>query len=704
MDFVRGWPTVEEARDAMAEETGTPWHIRDRAKTSHGQRIVLRCTGNMVHKCRAKIVLIQDLRDGKNFQVNSKHTVLVHNDHVPGPVKRVRVDDSPAVVNDGVTLGPAKRVRFADLPAVEDKEVDDGDDDDGETLIPYPDHVVEARLASIEGLNCEEIRCQYMSELNGLRFDAHTNLMYRLEGFRSEYCRRSLFKRVTLIESAALFGQALREHERPYFEWWSMFNAGEQTSPLVFLRVHGASSLEVQRSLMRMQKRYACLTRADFRNSGHTRHAVFTCPVDPMRSALLAINMHALRSYRMLSLDDLRTNSSMPMAPVLMQCWGLRPSTQLEITSRRFGIMATILFLRDVLGHGRADFERSGYGVMEPGFEIYDVLPDFLAMFHDTEPLLRFRSRPIPSQCTACSPSAPRRPHRLYQSMQSKDPHQCTLTNLIAAFLFQKHAHFASNLLVQRLYEHFSDGPRSIQLQERCPDAWRIIRSTKANSTGKDWVLLDLTRKQKQGAKQKRLAMPPSFYLYRLALVDGRELLPYQLRWDICTHIIVQNVYQPAFEFRKSVMYPDTMALEYYHQSMPRASEDPVATRLRVFSLNKHHLWPLASLFHVLRALDYHRQRAPVPRVMLDDMEPAIDLNVVDGPVHVQDPLDYALSYVNLPVAYKVRGEVLPDPESEDLAYLDDTLWVWGSGLRREPTPLEEAELLVRDPIFYGWG
>jgi len=32
---------------------------------------------------------------------------------------------------------------------------------------------------------------------------------------------------------------------------------------------------------------------------------------------------------------------------------------------------------------------------------------------------------------------------------------------------------------------------------------------------------------------------------------------------------------------------------------------------------------------------------------------------------------------------------------------MDDTLWVWGTGLKGDLTPTMEAEMLVRDPTFY---
>jgi hypothetical protein len=111
-------------------------------------------------------------------------------------------------------------------------------------------------------------------------------------------------------------------------------------------------------------------------------------------------------------------------------------------------------------------------------------------------------------------------------------------------------------------------------------------------------------------------------------------------------------------------------------------------------------MYPLRSLFDFLRALDYHRQRGAITRVPLDDIEPPSDLPVVDGPLRVPDPIAYASAYTNLPLARRRSREKLP-PDEPELAFLDDTLWVYGTGLKGDPTPAMEAQMLVRDPKFY---
>ena len=654
----------------MTLATDTNWVITNRYKRSVRHTAVLRCPKHRSIKCKAHITLNTGDSFAGFYRVDEGHSLFVHNGHEPLPVSSSSSNKRPRVEENGDEEDDEDEV------SKRSKLNEDNDDENNarDDLVAYPDDVVEERLKDVEGLLSDDVRARFPDELNGMSPAACFNSLYLLGRLWTDQYRRSVFKRVTSIESAELFEQVLHEHERPYFAWWAMFHAGEPNSPLVFLRVHGVSSIEVERSLMRLQRRYACLTKGEFTSSGHARHAVFTCPRNPRTSALLAINMHALRSYRMLSVDCIATSSAMPMAPVLLQFWALRPTTVAEISSRRFGMMSTLCFISTTIGLGRMTFERNGYGVMEPGFDIYDLFPAFLNQFQETDWLLRLR---------------------MHESFHVKDADICRFSNLVASFLFQKQTHFISHLVAVRLYEHF-DKPH-LRLRQRCPEAWRIIECAYMHRGKDDWVLLDLSAQRK---REKPLRLPPAYYLYRLALEDGKGLLPDLLRWEMCTQIMVQNIYRPTSGFTRSVLYKDTLALQYYHQAFSRKSSNPVTTKLRVFSTNASHLWPLRSLFDVLRALDYHRQRAAVPCVMFDDLEPPGDFDEVDGPLRVQDPLYYAQNYTNLPVAHTVRCEVLPEGEP-DLAYLDDTLWVWGSGLKEDPTPTLEAEMLVRDPAFY---
>ena len=688
-----GWLTVEEARDAIAKETGTGWQIRERRTCRSGRRWtyrigVLRCPKNATRaRCKARVYLTTRNNDGQFFQIADSKSVFSHNGHVAEGLslraKRPRPQQSAEEAADALDA-PLSDDDDEDVPKrhkdhpQEEEEVDDDDQYDPESLVVPCDHATALEVAAMyEGIDCEELRRLYPGDFSGLAPEACKMPGYRLGRLRPDRANRSFFKRVTRMESAAMFEQALREHERAYFGWWAMYYAGEQeTSPLVFLRVHGVSSLEVERSLMRMQKRYACLTRGQFINSGHGRHAVFTCPLNPRTSALLAINVHALRCYRMLCVDDISPLSSMPLAPVLVQFWGLHATSPAEFVSRRFGVLSTLLFLRRVLGLGQMPFDQYGYSVMEPGFEIYDMLPEFLAMYHETDLVMRMR---------------------IHESLTAKDPDQLRFCNLVASFLFQKEEHFISLEVISRLHHQFMDGLNCHKLRARSPEAWRVIRDVFLTKMGQQWLHLDLSLSQK---RKKPLAMPPAFYLYRVALREGVGLLTDELRFEICSGIIVQNIFQPGCIYERSVMYKDAVALAYYHQSFTRVSTDPLATCLRAYSSNAFHMYPLRSLFDFLRALDYHRQRGAITRVPLDDIEPPSDLPVVDGPLRVPDPIAYASAYTNLPLARRRSREKLP-PDEPELAFLDDTLWVYGTGLKGDPTPAMEAQMLVRDPKFY---
>ena len=396
----------------MAVRTGTTWQIRRRTTGVRGQTAVLRCPEERTTaKCRAKVVLHRKPAGAGQFRVQEKGSILSHNGHELGGLDKKRAP--AAAEEDGAEDYLVKRHKLEEEEEEDDDEEErmiplfghEEDDEEEERMIPLFGHeedeeedvtipvtadlaFVRETLLAVGGLNCEEIRRRYGSRVEGLQPLAYANPEYSLQRGRENHrlvsqalYRRSILKRVTRMESAQVFEQALRKHDRPYFVWWSQHYDVHPTSPCVFLRVHGASSIQVERSLMRLQKKYACLTRSDPRNSGHTRHALFTCPADPNGSALLVINVHALRTYRMLSVDDIAVNAAMPLAPLLVQFWGTKPTCAAELCQRRFGMLSVIIFLHRAFGHpDRMDISSIGYGLEEPGFELYEQLPNFLAM------------------------------------------------------------------------------------------------------------------------------------------------------------------------------------------------------------------------------------------------------------------------------------------------------------------------------------
>jgi|WetSurMetagenome_2_1015567.scaffolds.fasta_scaffold00293_10 hypothetical protein len=252
-----GWLTVEAARDAMTEATGVTWRIGSRSNGVLCGSSVLYCGKQKSTGCRAKICLQTGRHDAGVYRVNARKTDLTHTGHdtvVVAAANGKRPHEEPAVEEEEEESshfrGKRSKLQNVFLEEVQydddDDEGDDEYDEDGPVEQPEDDSA-RALRDSVAHLDCEQIRRLFPKDMTGLTALAYENPEYDLKkrGCVTE-CRRSVFKRVTTIGSADVFKQALRECERPYFEWWSMFNGeGDDLSPLVYLRVHGVSSLEV---------------------------------------------------------------------------------------------------------------------------------------------------------------------------------------------------------------------------------------------------------------------------------------------------------------------------------------------------------------------------------------------------------------------------------------------------------------------------
>jgi len=618
-----GWPTLADAMAALAEETGAVWHVWKRTQNKKGMRVLVFCDQYRRCKCSAKISFICPAGD-TFWTVDHLRTSYDHQGHPVG------------------TPRPPSPLRPADAP-----------------------------VAS------EMIRHLRGGSLLGLQPTAYQDPLarYALSDFRVDRCRRRVFKPVHRFASFGLFEQVLRDEDRAYFAWWhDMVN--DPLSPPVLLRVAGASALEVQRSLMKAQTAHALLTKGEAVNSGHARHAVFSDPADPDHSTLLAINVYALRCYRLISMLWLDQAAAMPMAPVLLQAWSIRPVTEMEFSVRRFGMLAVLLFLQRTMGRSYGSVERHMYSVNEPGFEIYDKLPLFLMHFAETDADLRLY---------------------LYMSLHAAEPSKFDLSAVLAAFMFQKHRHHMNTQTVNHLFAVFNHGPRCARLQKKHPQAWRIIQSMRNKANGVDTCVVKLTKVE---LTKEALPLPPVYYMYQLAL-DPEPLLLAEDRFDICVNTVLAEVFPIVTEHSVSTHYEDLPRLKNYTYALARPSTDEISLRMRPFSQNKQHHFPLATLFSILRAFDYHRHKGAYLRTPTVDLMQKPPPEFVDGPLTVHDPVAFALYYADLPLARYARREPKL-PELPELAYMDETLWVWQQARRLDLSrEEEEAELLVRDPAFY---
>lgn len=626
--FEAGWTRLEDALAQWTEETKAVWYVRKRVTTERALRVVVRCSHHerpVGAKCRAKTAFVCT-KGTNHWLLDHKHTVWEHNGHTNG--KRAAVETPAAPLSGGTSSEALRRLHRGVYP----------------------------------GLSND-------TRLDDPLYDVHLWTLSR--------SRRRAFRRVTCIESTALFEQALREEDRAYFAWWELM-VRDPMAPLVFLRVEDASAVDVQRSLIREQVTYGVLTKGLANTSpSHTRHAVFSSP-DRDNVTLLAINVYALRCYRLMTLQRLDGPAAMPMAPVLLQAWGLRPMTDLEYSARRFGMLTTMLFLQRSLGRSYAKAERHLFGINEPGFEIYDNLPGFISHFAPTETELRVY---------------------LYTALNAATPSSFDFCSVLAAFLFQKHKHLLGSDIVGQLFLLFNEGRWSRRLKERHPQAWRVIRSMHGKMNGTQNCYVKLTKAEKT---QEPLPLPPAYYLYRVAFDPDNSVIETRYRFDICVGMTLCEKFVVEPILARATHYDNKPYLANYTYALAQPSKDALSKQLQPFTKNQALQAMLGPLFSVLRAVDYHRHKGQsdrVPNELLDENPPP---ELVDGPLTVRDPLDFALYYANLPFAryalHEPRVEGLPD-----LAYFDESLFVWTTKneARSKLVAEEEAYLLVRDPAFY---
>lgn len=641
--FEAGWQHLDEAIAQWTEETGATWYVRKRITNDKGQRVLLRCARHHVkrplEKCRAKTAFVYRPDTGL-WLADLEHTVFEHNGH-------------PAVERR------RKRLAVSSEASLRDNDADE--------------------------LSSEQLRLADGARFPGLSADARLDdPRYSLAGRALARSKRRCLRHVTTFESADLFEQVLREEDRAYFVWWEA-QVRDPMAPLMFLRVHGVTALDLQRNLVCEQFEHGALTKGLRDKPSHARHAVFHDPesTDAKPTALLAINVYALRCYRLLTLHRIDGSANMPMAPVLLQAWGVRPLTDLEYSARRFGMLATLRFFQRCMGRKYANVESHMYSVNEPGFEIYDNLPGFIGHFASTDAELRIY---------------------LYISFYAGQPSNFDLSALLAAFMFQKHRHLLGWKQVVKLHHIFTSTLRAPLLQKRHRQAWRLIRSMHGKVTGTHSCHVKLTKAEQL---EEPLPLPAPYYLYRLAFDPDDAMLSEEVRYEICANMVLCETFPIESVSSRSTQYDEVPLLKNYTYALAKRSHDPLVKLVQPFTKNRAFQAALGPLFSVLRAFDYHRHKGQVDRVPNDELDPSPDEDLIDGPLIVRDPLDFALYYANLPIARYARLE----PKEEGLpplAYFDDSLYVWrdtnaaaAAGTAHGTVAEQEAQLLIRNPAFY---
>jgi hypothetical protein len=342
MLFAEMYPSEERALERLNEyaaERGFAFHLKTRhqwKKNPTAATVRFTCVHNRVklngpEQCRASVVARVNLETGE-CRLIQEGSCFVHTGHGPAYV----VEDRHSI--------------FADM-----------------LRMPF----------DADGTSSSALRLEWYARFprrpicggggggEGLRDDAASKPLpyyYRWgeDQLKAErFTAKRVIKQVEMIASRQAFEMHLDEGDRDYLSWWVGKGFGGQE--VVYLRVHGCTSIDVQQSLTYMQRHV---------EGGLGQFVVFP-------NALLAINAYALRAYRVLTCQFLTKKDAMPLAPLLLQGWALRPRQQ--DTFNRMGIYSTLLFLAQSLCR-RSQVYRTFYSVQSEQFQLYDYLPEFVSL------------------------------------------------------------------------------------------------------------------------------------------------------------------------------------------------------------------------------------------------------------------------------------------------------------------------------------
>ena len=498
----------------------------------------------------------------------------------------------------------------------------------------------------------------------------------------------------------------------------------------------GVEPLDVQHSLMYVHKMYGffMLTEEDddVCSAPHKSHVVFRIARGGGGTALV-ISTECLRRYRMLTLQYQPFTQSMPRAPLMTQFWTLkaRPprnkkkeeekqrqeeDNRFDLT-RRYGMLATLEFIVTHVCGQLGNMRERMFGVHEPYFRIYDLLPEILSMY---DPDLK-----VPIWETVVLERL--KHHTFFPSLV----HFICQRNVRADKGMKCKFVFRSTELgwLDKLFGPDSD--RGVRLSARYPYAKYLLRHMVATGKSNGVTYTDISIPANDWSKVHEMPgtipLPPKncplvYYLFEL--VGEHDLLERPERYTIYRAIGLQESYTheprmvgvvsapPAAaarggELRSQMQVPKKCAklLRHYEYKCVRETRFPREQRHIPFTQLKGEMVQLDALYHTLLGMEHTSDFCPVdPRVAekharTGDMDPAkvwtkdLTTTGVYGLTRISDPVHLAIHQIDMPVAC-----VLVGGQPKKLVMFESSLYVWkGTG---KHTPLLDAYMLIRDPTL----
>ena len=533
--------------------------------------------------------------------------------------------------------------------------------------------------------------------------------------------------------------------DREYFNrWLRKYERRNSAMGLTYLVVVDAEPLDVQHTLMYVHKAYGFFKLTDDEDvcsAPHKSHVVFRIPRSGGGTALV-ISTECLRRYRMLTLQYQPFVQSMPRAPLLTQFWTLkaRPlpppassssssfvvlgdddnNNRLDLT-RRYGMLATLEFIVNHVCGQLSNMRERMYGVHEPYFKIYDLLPEILSMY---DPDLK-----VP----------------IWETIVLERLRHNTFFPSLVHFICQRNVRADKGMKCRFVFRSTElgwldklfgpDSERSVRLGARYPYAKYLLRHMVAMGKTNGVTYAEISIPSNDWSKVREMPgtipLPPKncplvYYLFEL--VGDRELFDRHERYTIYRAIGLQESYarEPRMvgtvnaaaaegrtiraEYDAHINVPKKCGklLRQYERKCARETLFPREQRHIPFTQIKREMVQLDALYHTLLGMEHTVDFCPVdPRVAekhakTGDLDPSkvwtkdLTTTGVYGLTRISDPVHLATHQIDMPV-----GCVLVKGQPKKLVMFESSLYVYkGSGVGGKYTPLFDAYMLIRDPTL----
>lgn len=526
--------------------------------------------------------------------------------------------------------------------------------------------------------------------------------------------------------------------------WLAKYGKRNAAMGVTYLIVDGVEPLYVQHTLMHMHKVYGFFVLRDgddddddenVCSAPHASHAVFRIS----SGTALVISTECLRRYRMLTLQYQPFHQSMPRAPLLTQFWTLKarppkedkkiaaeeeeelwgqqqqrilPAAAGSDLTRRYGMLATLEFIVINVCGQLTNMRERMYGVHEPYFRIYELLPEILSMYD--------RDLKVP----------------IWETVVLERLRHNTFFPSLVHFICQRNARADKGMKckfslrstqLEWLSQLFGpDSRRGPELSARYPYAKYLLRHMVATGKSNETTYMPISIPANDWSKVKdmpaTIPLPPKncplvYYLFEL--VGERNLLEFHERCAIYRAIGLQESYtrEPRMVgtvvggtrgHETQIPKKNAALLRNYDSKCLSDSLFPREQRHIPFTQIKREMIQLDALYHTLLGMEHTMDFCPVdPRVagkhsMDGDPDPSklwtrdLSTTGVYGLTRVSDPVHLATHQIDMPVAC-----VMANGHPRKLLMFESTLYVHkGTMVAGANLPLLDAYMLIRDPTL----